>query len=97
MRGSENDEGSELSGLASSQLTSDVVTYHLFLPINFLSGHSRVCIFDFSLSASQRVPGEPEVPLVPRAGDIRPGDVRAAAGAQGDVGGQDGEEQDNQL
>ena len=52
---------------------------------------------DRAQGRGQRVSGDAEVPLVPRAGDIRPGDVRAAAGAQGDVGGQDGEEQDHQL
>ena len=52
---------------------------------------------DRAQGRGQRVSGDAEVPLVPRAGDLRPGDVRAAAGAQGDVGGQDGEEQDHQL
>ena len=51
----------------------------------------------FDISASQRVSGDAKVPLVPGAGDLRPGDVHQAEGAQGDVGGQDHEEQDHQL
>ena len=52
---------------------------------------------DRAQGRGQRVSGDAEVPLVPRAGDLRPGDVHQAEGAQGDVGGQDHEEQDHQL
>ena len=45
----------------------------------------------------QRVSGDPQVPLVSGARDLRPRDVRSSAGTQGDVRGQDGEEQDDQL
>ena len=51
----------------------------------------------FNLPASQRVPGKPEVPLVPRAGDIRPRDIREAESVEGDVRCQSDEEQDHQL
>ena len=52
---------------------------------------------DRAQGRGQRVSGDAEVPLVPGAGDLRPGHLRQAEGPQGDVGGQDGEEQDNQL
>lgn len=42
--------------------------------------------------ASERVPRVSEVHLVPGARDIRTRDIRAAAGTQGDVRGQDQEE-----
>ena len=57
----------------------------------FLSAHVLV------LAASEWVAGEPEVHLVPGAGDLRPGDLWATAGAQGDVRGSHPEEQDHQL
>ena len=50
-----------------------------------------------SFSASERVSGNPQVSLVSRAWDLRPRDVHEAEGAQGDVRGQDHEEQDDQL
>ena len=49
------------------------------------------------LAASERVPWNTEVYLVPRVRDLRPGDLRQAAGAEGDVGGEGQEEQDHQL
>ena len=52
---------------------------------------------DRAQGRGQRVPGDPQVPLVSGARNLRPRDFRTTEGAQGDVRGQDGEEQDNQL
>ena len=52
-------------------------------------------IFDFS--ASQRVPGEPEISVVSRARDLRSRDFRSAESSEGNVRGEGDEEQDYQL
>ena len=52
---------------------------------------------DRAQGRGQRVSGDAEVPLVPRAGDIRPRDIREAESSEGDVRGQGNEEQDHQL
>ena len=52
---------------------------------------------DRAQGRGQRVAGDPQVPLVPRARDLRTGDVRTTESVEGDVGGEDGEEQDDQL
>lgn len=49
------------------------------------------------VAASQRVTCEPEVPVVPRAGDLRAGDLRHPASAERDVRGPRNEEQDYKL
>ena len=64
--------------------------------------HQRVCCGvgrgpDRAQRRGQRVAGDPQVSLVSRAGDLWPRDIRPAAGSQGDVGSQNGEEQDHQL
>ena len=51
----------------------------------------------FDLSASQRVPGEPEISLVSRTGDLRSRDFRPTESSEGDVRGEGDEEQDYQL
>ena len=51
----------------------------------------------FDLLASQRVPGEPEISLVSRTGDLRSGDFRPTESSEGDVRGEGDEEQDYQL
>ena len=51
----------------------------------------------FDSSASQRVPGEPEISLVSRAGDLRSGDFRSTESSEGDVRGEGDEEQNYQL
>ena len=53
----------------------------------------RIILF----SASERVTRDPEVSLVSRVRNLRPGDLHQAEGPQGDVGRQDHEEQDHQL
>ena len=47
------------------------------------------------LPGGQREPGDPEVSLVPGAGDLRSGDLRQAESIEGDVRSEDGKEQDN--
>ena len=54
------------------------------------------CLNTF-LPGGEREPGDPEVSVVPGARDLRAGDLREAESVEGDVGGEDGEEQDNQL
>ena len=49
------------------------------------------------VAASQRVTCKPEVPVVPRAGDLRAGDLRHTAGPQGDVGSAGDQEQDHHV
>ena len=46
---------------------------------------------------NQRLPREPEVHLVPGVGNLRPGTLRAAEGAQGDVGSAHQAQQDHPL
>ena len=48
-------------------------------------------------SASERVPGEPEIPVVSRARDLRSRDFRSAESSEGNVRGEGDEEQDYQL
>ena len=40
---------------------------------------------DRAQGRGQRVSGDAEVPLVPRAGDLRPGNIHQAEGSEGNV------------